>query len=906
MVRCLLRFLVMLCGCAVLLPACVQAAGAPEDGTWRGTYACSAGAGAAAGLKPFSFPIEFTVAGGRAVITTNNADFAEQTSLLFDGKGRVSLELIGQRKADPSKNWLVRASGVATAERAEVEGPMYRKDETTLVRQKCLYTLQKQGGGGTVASATTAAKAPVTPNREAPAAAVVDAAAAAGTDAARRAAETETLRLRAEAAAAKQQADEAEKRASALAQQLAAVAAKPEVSAGSTPVAAAPAAQGVEAKPAAAVVAKVEAPVAPPAAPQATPAGGPVKAPAAPAEEDPAVLLYRGTHDETRLKQLFASLAARDSGKTAPKNDAEAEKFAEEDARTTLILLNSLDAHDLNVFLNKEHPGVVRDLAGNTTLGNGASNDIAPISILLVNGMIRVPRHTVLQSAALTLGLATEPERASFDTGVYLQTLSAMLGSILREKGISPAAPKAGGTPRFIFSFAPADWERAGEEGMARVARNYAIIIAFDAFVAPAEGTDIALYQRNGTPAANARLRAAYEQRVQALQTGLSQPAFVRLATPSATDMASLRLSVLRAGKAEQERLQAEMLTRIARIDAAVAQGTALAGALRIYRKGAGLSGAPQERFCTVSAADGLLLKGLAASPAFLAWSAIPAGSRFSQVLETPEAMYGAIVAGKCAIVIDSAANLKTYMGAIGRDGVFAYNVGPTADRAEAQEPFAIAAGYQGWEEFQFAEAVGGKSPAEIKTLKGFGISNEAGFKEAVGRMRASAYATDEADLEEFLADEVEGKKSGQSAKAYRAAENRRIAAEQKEREAAAAQRLKEEAKEFPYVAVLTCGMGERHINILACFAGQGSSSVDTELKLQNGDQLAMFKAYNLSKAGRERGDGFYIDLREHFSLVAQNSHGTLVLGLKVMDRVSGKVLYQNVGAKFDVLSVRN
>ena len=100
--------------------------------------------------------------------------------------------------------------------------------------------------------------------------------------------------------------------------------------------------------------------------------------------------------------------------------------------------------------------------------------------------------------------------------------------------------------------------------------------------------------------------------------------------------------------------------------------------------------------------------------------------------------------------------------------------------------------------------------------------------------------------------------------------------------------------------------MGNGHINILACFAGQGSSRVDTELKLTNGEQSAMYKAYTLSRAGDERRDGFYIDLREHFSIMAQNSHDTLILSLKVVDRVSGKVLYQNQAARFDVLSIAN
>jgi hypothetical protein len=100
--------------------------------------------------------------------------------------------------------------------------------------------------------------------------------------------------------------------------------------------------------------------------------------------------------------------------------------------------------------------------------------------------------------------------------------------------------------------------------------------------------------------------------------------------------------------------------------------------------------------------------------------------------------------------------------------------------------------------------------------------------------------------------------------------------------------------------------MGKSHINVLACFAAQGSSSVDTELRLTNGDSTKMYKAYTLSEAGQERRDGFYIDLRKNFSIKAQNSHGTLILGLKVIDRLSGKVLFEKQAARFDVIAASN
>jgi hypothetical protein len=76
-------------------------------------------------------------------------------------------------------------------------------------------------------------------------------------------------------------------------------------------------------------------------------------------------------------------------------------------------------------------------------------------------------------------------------------------------------------------------------------------------------------------------------------------------------------------------------------------------------------------------------------------------------------------------------------------------------------------------------------------------------------------------------------------------------------------------ATEYPFFGVLTCGR-PGHINISLCFAG-GRNGVDSELELRNGDKKRVFKVFNLREAGDERRDGFYIDLRRSFELLAQN-----------------------------------
>jgi hypothetical protein len=1070
----------------LMAPIATNAASLPEDGKWIGTYACSEGVDAVAVLKPFSFPITFNVSGRIATSTTDNANFTEKAVLAFDGNGQITIELLGQRKADASKSWLIKARGRVAGDQAKAQGPMFRKDGTTLVRTNCTYDLTKQSLPITTSPAVIAVPAiPPKPQNNTTTeqateqarlrkaaddtetsqkaaeleqqrlhaeraaakqradaaeqrmreqsqqiaaatdaqqvaeqarqlrvaddieasrktaeleqqklrtelaaarqradaaeqrmreqsqqiAAATDAQQAAeqtrqlkaadDTEASRKTAELEQQKLRTELAAAKQRADAAEQRMREQSQQIAAatdarqaaeqarlsqVASDAEQSRKATELAqqklraeaaaanlradaaerrateliqqlaaatAAPAkspetAQQSSRQSASAPSARTSSSVQPrapsPAPGSKTPAESGNVALSKPSTEITDTLLWRGTDDEQRLKQMIASLLTKDAANNPPTNDEQAAKSITEEGNLTLAVLNSLDALIVSIFLDKNDPEFKRDLSGRVTLGDGRMQT----PILLLDSLTRIPRRSLMQSAALTLGLATDPAKASTDTREYQQLLGAMVAKLLKEKGIQPTPSLQDGTQQFNFEFIPIEWAEKRGQSLEMIGQRFPIIIAFDALINPAEGTDIALYRQNGTNAANARQRQAYEQRVAQVKGRLSAANFEVLGTPSIEDLVIMRSAQMKALKDERERLVQEMLALIARIDDAVAQKRELAGALRFYPKGKTLTAKPQTVFCTVTTEDALLVKGLSASSDFVTWSGIPRGTPFSKVFETADALYDAIKAQKCGIVIDNATNLKRYMAAVGRDGQFAFNVGPVVNQQEAQEPFAVSLGYKNWAEYDFSEAIGRRSPSEMQALGKFGVADLTTFKATVARMQQSQYSSDVADLLEFLADEVEGKKTGLSAKAYRAAENRRIEAETKEREAAATQQLAEQAKEYPYVAVMTCGMGVKHINILACFAAQNSHSTDTELKLNNGKKFGLYKAYNIRSVGSERSDGFYIDLREHFSLTAQNSHDTLILSLKVLERVSGRVLYENAGAKFDVLSVSN
>ncbi len=237
-------------------------------------------------------------------------------------------------------------------------------------------------------------------------------------------------------------------------------------------------------------------------------------------------------------------------------------------------------------------------------------------------------------------------------------------------------------------------------------------------------------------------------------------------------------------------------------------------------------------------------------------------------------------------------------------------SVGPTSDVNTARQAYASSNGYQNWDEVALSVMADGPDATKesINVLKGFGVNDIQGYQGAVTRMNSANYSAETKPslnlINNFLKDEQEAKKKGTSTIAIKAEREKKELAEKQAQDAKEdkERRARQEAraKEFPYEAVLTCGMPD-HINILACFAKSGYG-IDTELTLKNGNATTMYKAYNLLSTGFEQRDGFHIDLRAGSSLQAQNSHKTLILGLKVYDRRTGKLLIGNQVAQFGIV----
>ena len=100
------------------------------------------------------------------------------------------------------------------------------------------------------------------------------------------------------------------------------------------------------------------------------------------------------------------------------------------------------------------------------------------------------------------------------------------------------------------------------------------------------------------------------------------------------------------------------------------------------------------------------------------------------------------------------------------------------------------------------------------------------------------------------------------------------------------------------YSAVVSCGMQNRNLNVMACFK-------DTDLELTKDGMTKVYKVYDLQGAGRMYQDGLHLDLPNNFSIMMQNSSKQLVLELFIYDSNREMVFQDQVG-QWGVINVGN
>mgnify|MGYP003689906609 CR=1 FL=1 len=260
-----------------------------------------------------------------------------------------------------------------------------------------------------------------------------------------------------------------------------------------------------------------------------------------------------------------------------------------------------------------------------------------------------------------------------------------------------------------------------------------------------------------------------------------------------------------------------------------------------------------------------------------------------------------------CNIFIAYPENLLKLKNAIERDFERKSVLGALFDESVTDNQYAIGQGFDNYKQYDFAYQIDA-GYRDVKILENYQISNLSEFNKVQDEILSIGYSNDTniSTVLIYLNDLINAQTQNMDVNKYRDA---RVKEEERLAEIARleeAKRQAEFAREYPYTASLTCGMGGGdHISIVACFSG-GSSGVDTELEITNGQNYQMYKTYNLRSAGSEYQSGLEINLRNSFKIIAQNSSKSLVLSLKIVDNATGATLYQDSAAQYGVINVSN
>ncbi len=127
----------------------------------------------------------------------------------------------------------------------------------------------------------------------------------------------------------------------------------------------------------------------------------------------------------------------------------------------------------------------------------------------------------------------------------------------------------------------------------------------------------------------------------------------------------------------------------------------------------------------------------------------------------------------------------------------------------------------------------------------------------------------------------------------------------QKDKAAADAQRVQEEreriqyAKEYPFYAEVACA--DNNIPVYACFSGR----TKTELELRNGNEYKMYQLADIMQM-QGGGRGLSFDLRKNFQITMQNSSDSLILNLKIYNRVTNAIIFEKSASRFGVIKISN
>jgi hypothetical protein len=104
------------------------------------------------------------------------------------------------------------------------------------------------------------------------------------------------------------------------------------------------------------------------------------------------------------------------------------------------------------------------------------------------------------------------------------------------------------------------------------------------------------------------------------------------------------------------------------------------------------------------------------------------------------------------------------------------------------------------------------------------------------------------------------------------------------------------------FVVFVTCGPVAQHLRVQDCFVGSHPTTL--EVRRPDGSRR-VYASGDLPRAGPTGKDGLGLELDEPFEVSARNASGNLLLGLRVVDRQSGRTIFHEQAGKDQSVTAR-
>jgi hypothetical protein len=302
-------------------------------------------------------------------------------------------------------------------------------------------------------------------------------------------------------------------------------------------------------------------------------------------------------------------------------------------------------------------------------------------------------------------------------------------------------------------------------------------------------------------------------------------------------------------------------------------------------------------RICTSFKEDDTGLNATMRSPEIVALTK-SSQSKVKKYNVAQSAMWAAIHDQSCGLIIDTPQSIIAIYEDLKIDKQFNIELGQVVSIYEAKSRVAISSGYDSVDSFDLVNFIkkGSTSRQEIFVLREYGVSNIEEFISAAKRMNSAAYDLDPEPSAKsviaFLSDEAISKKSGRSINSIVAS---RMEDQKKQEDL--------HVKNFPYVAVFTCG-NDRHVNILACLTGSNNTG-NGELVMSLDGQRQVLPFFKVRSVGVERRDGFHIFLTKKHAVAMTNVSSSFVLGLTIVERKSNKIIHRSKAGQFEFVNYK-